>query len=397
MSFDIALSGINAISDELASISNNIANSGTYGFKSSRANFTTMYAGTQPMGTHVGSTTQSINESGGMHSTGRAMDAAIQGRGFFVTKDSAGSLLYTRVGIFSNDKDGYIVDSFGHRVQGYAATGGIAATAAGAPGDLQVPTGQISAMASDTVKYVGNLSADWTAPAVAPFNAADPQTFNSSMVSVVYDSLGVKHSLTQYFVHSATNQVTVNYSFDGAPLAATTTMNFDTAGQLTAPAAPVALALGTPTGAAALTVNLNYAGTTQFAGEAVTSMNTANGYASGVLTGVKLESDGSVMALYSNGQKQTVGTVALATFANEGGLTPAGDSGWTASKDSGEALYFTPGVGVAGTLATAALEQSNVDVAAELVGLMTSQRNYQANTKVISTESEMMQSLMQAL
>ncbi|HEX6736155.1 MAG TPA: flagellar hook-basal body complex protein [Azonexus sp.] len=395
MSFDIALSGINAINDELDTISNNIANSGTFGFKSSRANFASMYAGLSPVGTRVGSLTQSIDAGGSVLSTGRGMDAAIQGRGFFVAKDTTGAMVYTRVGIFSTDKDGYVVDSFGRRAQGYGAVAG--GTALGTPGDLQVPTGQIAAQATDTVKYVGNLSADWSAPAVAPFNAADPQSFNSSMVSVVYDSLGNKHSLTQYFVHSGVNQVTVNYTFDGAPLATTSTLTFNTAGQMTAPAAPVALALGTPAGAAALAVNLNYAGTTQFAGEAVTTVNNANGYASGVMTGVQLDEDGSVMAQYSNGQKQAIGTLALATFPNENGLTAISDTAWTTNKDSGEPLYFAPGVGIAGTLAVGALEQSNVDVASELVGLMTSQRNYQANTKVISTENQMMQALMQAV
>lgn len=395
MSFDIALSGLNAVSDQLDTISNNIANSGTYGFKSSRANFASMYAGTQPTGTRVASETQSIGQRGSVLNTGRAMDAAIQGRGFFVTRDGSGATNYTRVGIFSTDKDGYVVDSFGRKVQGYGATTGAAAQ--GAMGDIQVPTGQVAAKATDILNYVGNLSADWSAPAVTPFNPADPQSFNSSMVSVVYDSLGTKHSLTQYFVHSGTNQVTVQYSFDGTVLGASSTLSFGTDGVLTAPAGSVALNLGTPAGATALTVNVNYAGTTQFAGEANTTVNSANGYASGVLTGVQIEKDGSVMALYSNGQKQSAGTLALATFPNENGLVSTSDTSWITTNESGEALFSKPGVGTAGGLAVGALEQSNVDVASEMVGLMSAQRNYQANTKVISTENQMMQALMQAV
>ncbi|MBS1190265.1 MAG: flgE [Rhodocyclaceae bacterium] len=394
MSFDIALSGLNAINDELDTISNNIANAGTYGFKSSRANFASMYAGTQPIGVEVGSQTQSINQGGSVLSTGRGMDAAIQGRGFFTTKDNSGALLYTRVGIFSADPDGYVVDSQGRRAQGYAAVA--TGSALGAMGDLQVPTGQVPAKASDSLTYVGNLSADWPVPA-APFSTANPQSFNSSMVSVVYDSLGVQHSMTQYFVKTGTNQVTAHYTFDGAALGATTPLNFNTSGQLVAPVAPVALALGTPTGAAPLTVNVNYTNTTQFAGEATTTVNNANGYASGILTGVQLEKDGSVMAQYSNGQKQSVGALALATFPNEGGLSPVSDTSWTPSKSSGSPVYFTPGSGTTDELTVGSLEQSNVDVASQLVGLMSSQRNYQANTKVISTENQMMQSLMQAV
>lgn len=395
MSFEIALSGINAVNTQLDTISNNIANSSTYGFKSSRANFASEYAGSQSTGASVSSLTQSINVGGGVQSTGRAMDAAILGRGFFVSKDVSGQSVYSRVGVFSVNKDGYVVDGSGRRVQGYAAIAGSATL--GAMGDLQVPAGQVAAQATDKLQYVANMSADWSVPAVTPFDATDPQSFNGSMVSVVYDSLGTQHSVTQYFVKTGTNQVTVQYGFDGTTLAATTPLTFDAAGQLTSPAAPVALALGTPTGAAPLTVNINYAGTTQFAGEATTTANAANGYASGTLTSVQIADDGGIMVQYSNGQKQRAGTLALATFPDEGALTPAGGTSWTMSNDSGTPLFFTPGSGMAGKLTSGALEQSNVELTGELVNLMTAQRNYQANTKVISAQSQLMQNLMQAI
>lgn len=137
MSFEIALSGINAVNSQLNTISNNIANTGTYGFKSSRANFASMYAGTQPTGTEVASLTQSIGTGGSVLTTGRSLDASIQGRGFFVTRDSSGEMLYTRVGIFATDKSGFVVDNFGRKVQGYGAAA--AGQALGAMGDLSVP------------------------------------------------------------------------------------------------------------------------------------------------------------------------------------------------------------------------------------------------------------------
>ena len=235
MSFEIALSGINAINTSLDTISNNIANSGTFGFKASRANFSSMYAGTQPIGAQVGSLTQSIDVGGGVLTTGRAMDASIQGRGFFVTKDSAGALLYTRVGIFSTDKNGALVDASGRKVQGYPMVPGT--TTLGAFGDITVPTGQVPAQASTQIKYVGNLSSDWTVPAVAPFAPADPLSYNSSMVSVVYDSLGAQHTVTQYFVKSATpGQIDVHYTVDGGAPAALPNLTFGPDGQLTSPA-----------------------------------------------------------------------------------------------------------------------------------------------------------------
>jgi flagellar hook protein FlgE len=399
MSFDIALSGIHAIDAQLDTISNNIANSGTVGFKSSRANFSSMMAGSEPTGAEVGSTTQSIAKDGNVVTTGGAMDAAIQGRGFFVSRDTNGATLYSRVGMFNVDKNGYVVDASGHRAQGFGVVPG--STALGVMGDIQVPTGQIPAQATGTMQYVGNLSADWTTPVVAPFNNADPQTFNSSTVSVVYDSLGAQHSMTQYFVHTGPNQVTVNYTLDGVSAGAPTVLDFGANGQLTqvngAAPAPVTQALGTPAGATALSVAIDYSGTSQFAGAANTTTNRADGYASGVFTGVSIAQDGSVMATYSNGQKQSVGTLALATFPDEQALVPVSDTSWTTSNASGQPLYFAPGTGMAGGLTTGALEQSNVDITSELVNLMTSQRNYQANSKVISTESAMLQALMQAV
>lgn len=389
MSFDIALSGINAINSQLDSISNNIANTGTFGFKSGRANFAAAYAGMQPSGVYVGSVTQTVDIGGNVLQTGRGMDAAIQGKGFFVSKDSDGSMLYSRVGIFSSDKDGYIVDSYGRHVQGYSSDGGF--------GDMQVPTGSIPAKASGSLSYVGNMSADWTAPASTTFSKDDPQSYNSSVVSTVYDSLGREHAVTQYFVKQGDGSVDVHYTMDGNDLQATNKLTFDENGKLTSPTSPVALDLGTPDGAAALTVNVDYAGTTQFAGDTTTTTNKTDGYQSGALTDVALDENGAIIAQYSNGQKETVGQVALATFPDDDKLQAVDGTSWKATNASGTALYATPGSGMAGKLTVGALEQSNVDMTSELVNLTTAQRNYQANSKVISTESQMMQALMQAV
>ena len=147
----------------------------------------------------------------------------------------------------------------------------------------------------------------------------------------------------------------------------------------------------------AVNFTVDYTGTTKFAGEATTTTNRSDGYASGAFVGVELASDGSLVAKYSNDKSQVVGTLAIATFANEGALQSISDTSWTANANSGAALYNLPGVGLSGKLTTGSLEGSNVDVTSELVGLMTSQRNYQANSKVLTTENQMMQSLMQAL
>lgn len=411
MSFDIALSGIQAINESLNSTSQNIANAGTYGYKSSRANFSSLVSGDVQTGVMIGSTTQSISKQGGVLNTGRALDASINGRGFFVTKNqNSGQTEYTRVGIFDASKDGFLVDATGRKVQGYPIKQGD--TTLGALGDVPIPTGSIPAVASEKVTYVGNMSADWTKPANAwvaatPTATPDPSTFNMSKASVVYDSLGGKHTVTQYFARNATatDSVDVHYVLDGTEVggpAAAVVLKFDTStGQLSAPTGNSfdldLTSINPSNGAKLMKVKMDYSGTTGFAGEATTTANAADGYAAGTFTGVALGSDGSVIASYNNGQKQNVGRLAIATFPDEGSLQAIDGTSWIASVDSGTPLVNAPGVGMGGSINTSSLEQSNVDITSELVGLMTSQRNYQANSKVIQTESTMLQSLMQAI
>jgi flagellar hook protein FlgE len=216
--------------------------------------------------------------------------------------------------------------------------------------------------------------------------------------SIAYDALGTQHTVSQYFVKSADNTINVYYGVDKNPISTTAdiTLKFDSKGALTGTTSGK-VTIPAAGGAAAFDVAIDYTGTTQFAGEATTTTNRSDGYASGAFVGVELANDGSLVAKYSNDQSQVVGTVAIATFANEGALQSISDTSWTANADSGAALYNTPGVGLSGKLNTGTLEGSNVDITSELVGLMTSQRNYQANSKVLTTESQMMQALMQAL
>ncbi|MDY0974285.1 flagellar hook-basal body complex protein [Massilia sp. CFBP9012] len=395
MSFNIALSGIQAINEQLNTLSNNIANAGTYGFKSSRANFSSVYAGDMANGVQVGSLTQNIGQNGSLQTTGRGLDAAILGRGFFTSRDAQGVVSYSRVGIFSTNADGFLVDATGKRVQGYGPTqNGVIGTM----GDIEIPTGQIPAVASTKVSYTGNMSDDWKNPTVAPFNPANSDSYNMVKQSVVYDSVGTQHTVSQYFVKTGPTTVAVHYSVNGgAPDPAdTNTLTFNGLGQLTGGGTSPVINL-TPASAAPLNFTFDYTGTTKFAGEATTTTNRADGYASGTFVGVELSENGSIVAKYSNEQQQVVGTVAIATFPDEGSLVPTSDTTWIANANSGAPLYSTPGVGLAGKLSKGSLEGSNVDITSELVGLMTSQRNYQANSKVITAENQMMQSLMQAL
>jgi len=426
MSFDIALSGIQAINESLDVTSHNIANAGTYGYKANRANFATLVAGSQLNGVQVGSVTQNIGLSGGILNTGRALDASISGRGFFVTRAADNSLQYTRVGIFDTSLDGFLVDASGRRVQGKAMTP--PSTELGAEGDLKIPNGAIPAQVTTAATYIGNLSSDWkvtsgfpgaSVPAITPDTPPESGTYNMSKVTNLYDTLGKQHSLTQYFSLTGTGTVTVNYALDGNAVGDPMVLNFDTTTGQLIPADPAVPQTTKPldlsaaaldTSDAALwpnfvsgakmspTVTIDYTGTTFFSGESSTASNTpTDGYSAGTFSGVSLGNDGSVIAKYSNGLTQTVGKVVLATFANEGALNQISDTSWSASNESGVANTDVAGVGINGKINASTLEQSNVDITSELVGLMTSQRNYQANSKVIQTESTMLQSLMQAI
>ena len=406
MSFNIALSGIQAINEQLNSISNNIANAGTYGYKAQRANFSSMYAGSQPTGVQIGSTTQNISLTGGVLNTGRAMDASIDGRGFFISKTSTGQEVYSRVGIFTKDGNDFLVDSAGRRVQGAKLTPGVAAP--GPKGDIVVPTTTLPAKASTEIDFAANLSADWkkpaaafpTAPAPTPATPPDPSTYNMSKTTLAYDSQGKAHTVTQYFsrVSDTGLDVQVNTLVDGVPptTGASKTLTFDNAGKLSTTPATNALVFNAAP-AANVSLAVDYTGTTFQAGEATTSTNVANGYTTGQYVGVEMGSDGKVIAKYSNGEQQAVGQILIATMSNEDALTPVNDTSWVANSDVGTITESNPGESVAGGLAIATLEGSNVDITSELVGLMGSQRNYQANSKVITTENAMLQSLMQAL
>lgn len=399
MSFNIALTGLNASNEQLNAISHNIANAGTVGFKSSRVNFGSLYADTQAMGVEVLSQTQSITQGGPVITTNRSMDLAISGGGFFVTKATSGDISYTRAGVFERDKHNYIVNNLGQRLQGYPvdANGNIQT---GTITDLRLQSASLPARATDSLDFIANLNADMTVPAAA-FDPADPSSYNSTYTTQVYDSLGRAHALTQYFVKTADNTWDVYYYLDnnpvgGAPATPGNTLTFDTNGALTGGANPT-LALAPGAGAAAMNIAFDYTGTTQFGSAFAVTTNDASGYAAGEQTGLVIEKDGSVYASYSNGERLLQGQVVLATFPNPEGLKNISGTAWVETADSGVALYGVPGVGQLGILNAGALESSNVDLTRELVSLMEGQRNYQANTKVISTDKELTQVLFSAI
>ncbi|EKM97196.1 flagellar basal body FlaE domain-containing protein [Stutzerimonas degradans] len=395
MSFNIALTGLSAVNEQLNTIGNNIANSGTVGFKSSRTDFGSLYAETQAMGVEVIGTTQSISQGGALTTTNRTLDLAISGGGFFVTRASNGDVAYTRAGIFGTDKDSYITNSLGQRLQGYPAdaTGNLQT---GTVSDLQLRSGGLPARATDALSFVANLDANGEVPAVA-FDPLVADSYNSTYTTKLFDSQGKEHTLTQYFVKTADNNWDAHYYIDGASLGAAQPLSFDSAGVLAAPIGTVTLNAALTGGVAPLAIDLDYTGSSQYGSEFSVTSNRATGYAAGEQTGMAVEKDGRVYASYSNGERLLQGQVVLASFVNAEGLKNISGTAWNETAASGAAMLGAPGVGQYGTLASGALESSNVDLTQQLVGLMEGQRNYQANTQVISTNKELTQVLFNAL
>ena len=397
MSFNIALTGLSAVNEQLNTIGNNIANSGTVGFKSSRTDFGSLYAESQAMGVEVTGTTQSISQGGALTTTNRTLDLAISGGGFFVTRASNGDVSYTRAGVFGTDKDSYLTNSLGQRLQGYPAdaTGNLQT---GTVSDLQMKSGGLPAKATDGLSFVANLDANQEVPAATPFNTGDANSYNSTYTTKLFDSQGKEHTLTQYFVKTGDNSWNAHYYIDGAALAgAPQALAFDGAGSLTGPIGPVTLAAAPGGGVDPLAIQLDYTGTSQYGSEFNVTGNRATGYAAGEQTGMSVEKDGKVYASYSNGERLLQGQVVLASFVNAEGLKNISGTAWTETAASGAAMLGAPGVGQYGSLASGALENSNVDLTQQLVGLMEGQRNYQANTQVISTNKELTQVLFNAL
>ncbi len=360
-----------------------------------------MYAQSQPLGVAVSGVSQNISKDGQKDKTGMGLDLAISGGGFFVVRESSGDKAYTRAGMFRSDVDGYLVNGQGMKLQGYPAdaAGNIQA---GIISDLKINNAGVPAKASTNLDFMANLEAGATVP-VGTFNVTDQNSYNFTTTSTVYDSLGREHAVAHYFIKStaatsaAPNQWTVHHSVDGTVAGASHTLQFTNTGVLIPSSSAKLTGAFDPAGAAAYDIDIDYTGTTQLNQGFTTTRNKSDGYTSGVKNGERIESDGSVYATFSNGERMLQGKVVLANFASPNGLVTQNGTSWSESNKSGAALLGTPGTGLLGSLESGALENSNVDITAELVGLMTAQRNYQASTKIISTNDSMMNALFQVL
>ena len=396
MPFRVALSGLNAASADLNVTANNIANASTIGFKTSRAEFSDVFAvGAQEIGNGVrlGNVSQTFSQ-GGIDFTDRGLDLAISGEGFFTMSDS-GSISYTRVGAFGVDRDGFVVNSQNQRLQIFpAANNGSFNT--GTLSDLQLSTTDSPPQATTQAEFGVNLPAAAVPPPIGVFDPNNASSFNHSTAVTVYDSLGATHTATVYFVRDvAPNTWDAYFYIDGTAVGGANPIAYDNLGMLTVPATgTIALPPYTPTtGAADITITADFTQSTQFGSEFGVNLLSQDGFAAGRLSNIDVDPEGVIFARFTNGRSEPLGQVALSNFTNSQGLRQLGDTSWGETFTSGDAIRGAAGTASFGFIQSGALEASNVDLTGQLVQMITAQRGFQANAQMISTADQVTQTI----
>lgn len=449
MAFQQGLSGLNASSKALDVTGNNIANASTVGFKVSSAHFADVYGaslqgggGSQiGIGTALAAVQQQYTQ-GNITATNNPLDIAINGTGFFGMSQN-GALSYTRNGQFHLDKDGFVVNDQGLKLLGTMANSAGAIPEKPPTDELKVDFVTGTPNPTSTISVTANLDSRQLTPTQVPFDSSDTDTYNSSTAMTVYDSLGNPHTLSYFFVKdpATLNQWDMYMDLDGLPAnytrtelidtgvpannlvtvdtANVTVLSFTNTGMLdtTAVISPITLTtipdvddsdppdvvgLQTTTifdafvgtGAADMAnIEIDISNMTQFGSPFAVNDLTQNGYSPGNLAGVSVSADGLMQARYDNGQTRDIGQIALFNFRNPNGLASVGNNQWTETGDSGQPTPGRPNTGIFGGLRASAIEESNVDLTAELVNLIVQQRNYQASAQSIKTQDQVLQTL----
>jgi flagellar hook protein FlgE len=414
-----AITGMNANGTWLSVIGDNIANMNTTGFKASRVAFGDVLAGV--VGSlQVGrgvliSDISPLFTQGSFETTSNGLDLSIDGDSFFMVSD-AGARYYTRAGQFSIDKDGYIVNPEGLILQGYLAdtSGNITGTL----GDLQIAVRQSLAQATTTASVALNLDATgaiqtsaFTLDGNGDGTDNDPLNYNFSNTITVYDSQGGAHQVTLYFAKTADNTWDVHYvNPDPATPsvlvdAGTQALTFDTNGALIddnsgssinldfggSVTTPQAISFDYGTGTAEGGDGLD--GTTQFASNFGVMHLSQDGYPAGSLDNMTISENGIITGIFTNGQTRAIGQIGLAKFIAPDRLAKLGRNLYSESFDSGQPIVGMADTSGLGRVLSNSLELSNVDLADEFVKMISAQRGFQANSRIITTTDELLQEL----
>jgi flagellar hook protein FlgE len=414
------VSGLMAEDDALGVIGNNLANTNTVGFKESRAIFETVLGGTVGEVGAVGggvrmATAQQVFAEGSLQNTGQPTDVAISGDGFFVVNGNVGGVsgnYYTRAGQTSLSANGTLVNPDGMAFQGYMANGN--GTFSTSMTNIQVDTAAIPPQPSKTLTITANLDSTATPPTLPwdPQNPANTSNFSTSLQ--VYDSLGNAHTMSVYFQNTGAGTWTYHVLGNGSEIqggtagqndeVATGTLTFNTNGSLQSNTLTTGgtVSFNGATANQPLTFNFGSQvanggtgmdGITQFGSPNSVSAQSADGYSSGALSSIQIDSSGVVSGVYSNGQTIAIAQMAVAKFQSDTGLGQAGQNLWTATADSGAAADGQAGTGGRGALVSGSLESSNVDIATQFTDLIAHQTGFEASSKTITTADQMLQDL----
>ncbi len=390
MTFEIALSGLNASSKQLSVISNNIANNTTTGFKSSRIEFADIFTSASKTAVGQGVAVTRIKQDftpGNFTDTGNSLDMSINGQGFFrVVKDGEAS--YTRNGSFSINRAGFVVNADGHTLSGYQANeDGFLSPSVGT---LRIRAADLAPNPTETIEFGLNL--DSTMEVLPPFDVSDPGTYNSTTATTIFDSLGSPNVMTMYFRKDLPNSWTMYTYLDGIEISQPggDEIVFDTDGALSTINGGASSTIAPPTfnppsGGSPLDIRFDMSDITQYNGNFGVNQILQDGFANGRLNSLEVNDDGTIMGIYTNGQAQVMGQVTLTNFTNLDGLQQSFGSAWKETFASGSALTGRAGTASLGSIRSQSLEDSNVDITAELVSMISAQRSFQANAQVITT------------
>lgn len=435
------VSGLKAHQQKMDVIGNNIANVNTVAYKASRVTFSDILSQTLSSATGSNSTTgrggsnakqvglgvqlssiDMLMTTGSTESTGNATDLAINGDGFFIVRNgTTGSYMFTRAGNFTIDENGNLTTSDGMNVYGWleyeidTSDGSYIFDTDSDVEPINIYSDSyngnkkiVSAKATEYAVFSGSLdsSEKYVGNGVNDIGSGDPEVQYTTTLTV-YDSLGNTHKLkvnfTKCYVDSTDpdNPVTTWYwSIGDASGASDSTasgyLKFDSNGKLITDDSDydvtpsITVIPDSSTGAGSFTIDLDFSNLTMTAGNSSVEVSDVDGYKSGTLESISIDSNGIIMGVYSNGVQQPLGMIALAKFDNPSGLARAGSNYYVVTQNSGG---FTGGVVANGSLSSGTLEMSNVDLSTEFAQMITTQRGYQANSRVITAVDEMLQTV----
>ncbi|HLW72272.1 MAG TPA: flagellar hook-basal body complex protein [Candidatus Binataceae bacterium] len=395
-------SGLESVDAAMQAVSDDLANSGTTGFQSEAADFATLlgeFVNGSPLG--GGAVAQGIVRDfsqGAITQSNSPTDLAIQGNGFFVFQDPSGNQVFSRDGHMTVSASGQLQAFNGDQVLGFPISS--SGSVGGLLGPITIPQGLLGPTASTKNTLSGNLDA--SSPVITgAINPSDPTTYNSSVSTQVFDSLGNAHIVTFFFQNAgvgappAAENWNWTATLDGstAGLANNSgTLGFDANGNEVSGGIPAAALTATPAGAAPLALNLNLSAITEFASANAVS-GSADGNAAGGPSGVSINNKGVVSVAYSNGTTVNVAQVAVATFVNNQGLALSNGGVYQQTSTSGAATIATAGAGAAGSIDPSSLESSNVNTTGQLVSLVVLQRSFQANSQALQTQDNILSTL----